>query len=208
MKTTPQTLQTFAIALRWEKRYRTGEYLTGQGAFCPALETPDGDFAAALRQYRPAGGTLLEIGTGLGFQAIHHAQAGFRVTATDVADTAVKLARENAARHGLNAPTLAFVTDNILNSALRGSFDVVADRGCLATLKDWEVDDYARSVRRLIHDDGLFLLKLNAGQNALINALLPYFHLEYTHPTFYQGSQAQGLPALFFVLTPLPQENT
>ncbi len=203
MKTDLKKMQTFAIALRWEGRYRKGEHLSGQGAFCPELDSLDHDFADALQQHGIAGGKLLEIGTGLGSQAIRYAQAGFEVTATDVSGTAITIAQNTAAHHGIHSPALQLLTDNILATSLREMFDVIADRGCLATLKEWELTDYARNVRGLLSDTGLFLLKLNAGQSTKARALTGHFRIEQSWETYYHGSNEQGPPALFFVLKPL-----
>jgi 2-polyprenyl-3-methyl-5-hydroxy-6-metoxy-1,4-benzoquinol methylase len=203
----PLTLQSFAIALRWERRYRMGEHLSGDGAFCPVLADLDPDFAGALQQYQATRGKLLEIGAGVGLQAIRYAQAGFEVTATDVSATAIGIAHDNAARHGIAPSNLKLMADNILVTSMQEEFDVVADRGCLATLKHWEQADYARNVRRLLRDTGLFLLKLNAGQHAKAHALASHFSIEKSMETFYHGSHEQGPPALFFVLKPLPRNG-
>lgn len=207
MKSDPKALQSIAIGLRWERRYRMGEHLSGDGAFCPDLASLDPDFANALQHHRATSGRLLEIGAGLGMQAIRYAQAGFDVTAMDVSATAVGIARENAALHGIAPSALKLIADNILVTSLQDSFDVVADRGCLATLKHWELVDYARNVRRLVRDTGLFLLKLNAGQHAKAQALASHFSIEKSMETFYHGSHEQGPPALFFVLQPLPRNG-
>lgn len=205
MKSAPRKLQSLAISLRWERRYRVGEHLAGVGAFCPELSSLDPDFAEALQHYQATRGKLLEIGAGVGMQAIRYAQAGFEVTATDVSATAIGIARDNAARHGIAPSALKLVADNILTTALQDVFDVIADRGCLATLKPWEMEDYARNVRRLVRDTGLFLLKLNAGRHVKAHALANYFRIEKSMETFYHGSQEQGPPARFLVLKPLPR---
>lgn len=200
MKTDGKKLKTLAVTLRWENRYRKGEHLTGEGAFCPELDTLDRDFAEALRLYGLRSGKLLEIGAGIGMQAIGYAQLGFEVTATDVSATAINTARSNAAKQETPAASLAFITDNILSCALQETFDVVADRGCFATLKNWEIEDYRGNVRRLLKGNGLFLLKTNAGQYGMVKSLEPLFRVEKSWDTFYHGKQTQGPPALFFIL--------
>ncbi|MBD9362464.1 class I SAM-dependent methyltransferase [Methylomonas fluvii] len=202
LKTDEKKLKTLAVTLRWENRYRNEEHLTGEGAFCPELDTLDPDFSESLGLYGLESGKLLEIGAGVGMQAIGYAQLGFEVTATDVSATAINTARSNAAKQEIPAASLAFVTDNILSTTLRDTFDVVADRGCFATLKSWELEDYCRNVRRLLKDNGLFLLKANAGQYGMVKPLESLFRVEKSWDTFYHGQQTQGPPALFFILRP------
>lgn len=203
MKTDKNKLESIATSLLWESRYRKGEHLAGRGAFLPGLDAIDKDFAEAFRLYGRNSGKLLEIGAGLGMQAIRYAQYGFAVTATDVSGTAVEIARGNAAKAEIPAASLNVVTDNILSSTLQEKFDLVADRGCFTLFKAWEHEDYCRNVRRLLNDNGLFLLKVDAGSRATVKSLETHFCIERSWGTFYHGGQQQGPPANFFILKPL-----
>jgi SAM-dependent methyltransferase len=204
MKADEKKLKTLAITLRWENRYRKGEHLSGDGAFLPELDTLDRDFALALEQHGKRNGKLLEIGAGLGQQAMCYARLGFEVTAVDVSATAMKHARGKAAQQGFPPGSPRFVADNILMSALQDRFDVIADRGCYTTLKNWELEDYCRNVHRLLKPGGLFLLKVNAGQYGMVHSLETHFRIEQSFDTFYHGEPTQGPPAGFFILKPLP----
>lgn len=197
-------LKTMAIGLRWEARYRKGEYLSGDGAFLPELATLDRDFAEALESAGVTGGKLLEIGAGLGMQAMCYARAGFDVTAMDVSATAMEHARSKAAQTAGATGSLRFIADNILLPALQECFAVIADRGCYTTLKEWELDDYCRNVHRLLSPAGLFLLKINAGSQNMVHALESRFRVVRSAETFYHGEPRQGPPAVFYVLRPLP----
>ncbi len=203
MEMNDEKLKTLAITLRWEARYRQGEHLTGEGAFLPELATLDRDFAEALDRFGVRRGRLLEIGTGVGRQAICYARAGFEVTAVDVSATAIEQARRHAEMAGLGADTLRFAADNILHTGLKDRFDVIADRGCYATLKVWEWPVYARNVHGLLKPDGLFLLKINAGQQKRLGPLEAYFLIEQSYDTHYHGEPRQGPPAGFFILKPI-----
>lgn len=204
MKADENKLKTIAITLRWETGYRKGEYLAGTGAFLPELNTLDKDFAAALRQFGIQKGKLLEIGAGLGLQAVCYAQSGFDVTAIDVSPTAMETARKKTAERDTSPGALTFAADNILMTNLQEPFDIIADRGCYATLKEWELEDYCRNVRRLLNPDGLFLLKVNAGQYKRAKLLETRFCIVESFDTFYHGKPIQGPPAVFFILKPLP----
>jgi SAM-dependent methyltransferase len=204
MKTDENKLKTVAIALRWENRYRASEHLTGEGAFLPELDSLDRDFAESLEQFDVQGGKLLEIGAGLGMQAVRYAQAGFDVTAIDVSATAMEHARNRAAQAGAGRGSLRFVADNILLTRLDETFDVIADRGCYTTFKQWELEDYCRNVHRLLRPDGLFLLKVNAGEYGMTGPLEARFRILHARDTYYHGGERQGPPAGFFILKPLP----
>jgi len=192
-------LKTMAITLRWENRYRNGI----KGAFLPKLATLDQDYENALKHRGVSSGKLLEIGTGLGLQAICYAQAGYEVTATDVSATAMENARKNAQEEDLDAARLNFVTDNILRTKLQGTFDVITDRGCFTTLKQWELDDYCQNVYSLIKASGVFLMKLGVDKYAMTKALETQFKIEEQYETFYHGFQKHGPRAWFLVMKPL-----
>lgn len=191
--------------LGWEARYRKGEYLTGNRSFLPELDLLDKDFAKALEFFGIIGGRLLDIGTGLGMQAIRYAQLGFDVTATDVSPTSIEIARINAAKESIDPGLLTLVTDNILASALEGPFDLIADRGCYTLLKDWMLEDYCSNVHRLLSPNGLFLLKVDAGKNEKTKFIETYFRILQSWNTNYHGKQKQGPKADFFILKSLPE---
>ncbi|HZX31471.1 MAG TPA: class I SAM-dependent methyltransferase [Rhodocyclaceae bacterium] len=162
-------LQATMHALEWEARYR--KRASGQdtgNAFLRDLATLDGDFAETLSSLGVRSGRLLEIGAGLGEQAIQYALRGFDVTATEVSDTAIGQASVLA--HGAGAK-VAFVNDNILFTRLDGQFDIIADRGCYTTLP-WDfLGNYARNIARLLAPDGHLLLKVDTPNQAKIKAL-------------------------------------
>lgn len=207
MTSTENKFKTHAIGLRWETRYRKGEHLSGDGAFCPELDAFDQDFAEALKFHGLCAGKLLEIGTGVGMQAIRYAEAGFDVIATDVSLTAIEQARKNAEQTCVNPGRIKFIADNILATSLRGPFDVIADRGCFTTFKDWELEEYCRNVHSLLNVAGWFLLKINSGCNNMIKALESRFNVENSKDTFYHGERTVGPPAIFLILKPLLEQK-
>jgi release factor glutamine methyltransferase len=70
----------------------------------------------------PAGSRVLDVGTGSGAVAIALARRGMRVTAVDISDDALAVARENAGRAGVE---IDFVKCDILRSQPAGEFDAV-----------------------------------------------------------------------------------
>jgi release factor glutamine methyltransferase len=116
------------LARRREERYPL-QYLTGEcefmslafavreGVFIPRPET-EVLVESVVARLRPGGGgpaAVLEVGVGSGVICVSLARAvpGVRVVGTDVSALAVKTARENAARHGVENLMQFIVGDGI-----------------------------------------------------------------------------------------------
>jgi len=93
----------------WEELYQRQE-IESMPWFNPEL---DEDLKNALDELGLRGGSALDLGTGPGAQAIHLARRGFAVTATDISESAIHLARDFAgvrrrySRSGCSHGTLA-----------------------------------------------------------------------------------------------------
>lgn len=73
-------------------------FLVGPGVLIPRPETQE--LVGLVRQNVPAGSTVLDVGTGSGCIAVTLALDGYRVSAIDVSDEALSIARRNAERLG------------------------------------------------------------------------------------------------------------
>jgi release factor glutamine methyltransferase len=143
---------------------------------------------------RSTGKRILDVGTGSGVIALTLAQKfpETKVVATDVSDEALLLARENAARHGLDE--VEFLKSDLLEN-VDGNFDLIVanlpyvsrhDRDQLAAevLREPEVALFAGDkgdeiVRQLIqtapahlNPGGLLALEIGLGQELALIALL------------------------------------
>ena len=136
----------------WERLYEERDVETLPW-FYPGL---DPDFAAAIERYHISSGEMLDLCTGPGTQAIAMAERGFKVTAMDIAGTAVKKACMMAKDEGLE---IDFQQDNILDSRLMRAFDVIFDRGCFHVFPPNRRREYVPAVSRLIKHDGYLFLK-------------------------------------------------
>jgi len=143
--------------------------------------------AAALDARDGPGKTLLDLGTGAGTVAIAAARRGFRVTASDIAPTALGRARDR----GGELP-IAFALDDVTRSRLHGPFDVVVDCGLLHCLSRHLWSAYATAVTALVVPGGALLMVAHtAGGSAATHAvsvddlaaLLPGFALVRSTPT-------------------------
>lgn len=116
----------------------------------------DPDVEEALLTLDLSSGTVLDLGTGPGTQAIALAERGFQVIATDLSETAVRLAAEKTSYLGLN---ISFRQDDILNSHLDRSFDFIFDRGCFHVLPPDRRQEYVETVANLLKPKGYLFLK-------------------------------------------------
>jgi SAM-dependent methyltransferase len=103
-------------------------------------------------------GRALDVGTGLGHDAVFLASKGFQVTAVDISPAAVKLAAERAQETGV-ADKVEFKTADVLNAAWEpGSFSFVNDRGLFHYLRGPDRQAYAALLARVLASRGVVLL--------------------------------------------------
>jgi cyclopropane fatty-acyl-phospholipid synthase-like methyltransferase len=102
-------------------------------------------------------GRAIDIGCGEGSNgAIFLANSGFDVTGVDFSPTAVKRARKNARRAGVEA---TFIEDDLTDLRhVEGPFDLLVDFGALNDLNEEDRDHYMRNVPPLARPGGHFLL--------------------------------------------------
>jgi release factor glutamine methyltransferase len=127
------------------------QYLTGEqqffdlvlgvapGVFVPRPET-EVLVGRTLEVLPPAGGVVVDVGTGTGAiaLAIKRFRADVRVLATDVSDDAVAVARANASRHGLEIEVHQGDLLSSLPDGLRGVLDVVVSNPPYVTEAEYE----------------------------------------------------------------------
>jgi SAM-dependent methyltransferase len=118
----------------------------------------DADLGALLDRLDRGQGRLLDLGTGLGTAAMAAADRGFAVVATDVSPRALELARERAGE----GRAILWVLDDVLETRLRGSFDVVLDRGLFHVLPPDRQASYVAAVSALVRAGGHLVLKVHA----------------------------------------------
>ncbi len=98
-----------------------GDWLTvREGVLIPRPETEE--LVRWVADDLPVGARVLDVGTGSGAIAIALARRGMHVTAADISEDALTVARENARRAGVGVD---FVQCDILRSVPAGEFDAV-----------------------------------------------------------------------------------
>jgi SAM-dependent methyltransferase len=122
--------------------------------YSPAI---DDDLARALERLTGPPARFLDLGTGPGTVAIEAARRGFGVVATDISDRALQTAAQRA-----GSLPIAWVIDDITDTRLRGTFDVVHDRGCLHVLPESRHPAYVEALTRLTSPGSVVLVKAHA----------------------------------------------
>jgi 2-polyprenyl-3-methyl-5-hydroxy-6-metoxy-1,4-benzoquinol methylase len=136
----------------WEGYYRS-QPLQNMPWYHPGL---DADFAAEFDARKISSGSVLDLCTGPGTQALALAEQGFSVTATDIAETAVKKACEEARGRGLD---IIFRHNDILDSKLDTQFDYAIDRGCYHNFRLKLRQAYPEAVAGMLKPGGFLFLK-------------------------------------------------
>ncbi|MEP0919878.1 class I SAM-dependent methyltransferase [Leptolyngbya sp. DQ-M1] len=189
----------------WEALYQEKPVET-MAWFHPSL---DADVEHALLTLDLSTGEALDLGTGPGTQAMALAERGFRVTATDLSATAIRQAAAKATEQGLS---ISFRQDDILNSHLDQSFDLILDRGCFHVLPPDSRSIYVQTVANLLKPKRYLLLKCFSQQET--REAGPYrftpeeiqqifserFQLRSVEQTVYQGTLDPLPKALFCIL--------
>jgi len=123
----------------FEKSYRTGETPWDSGI-------PSAELVRVLDAGLLPGKTVLEIGCGTGTNAIALARRGYRVTAVDFVDMAVRRAREKAQQAGVE---IDFRVGDATRIDLRGPYDVVFDRGVYHGIRARNLPAFLRMLKRV-----------------------------------------------------------
>ena len=141
---TPIRVARFLIRPTWADRADPGDAIVIEldpgMAFGTGLHPTTQQCLEALSELDLAGRSLLDVGTGSGILAIAAGKSGAgSITATDIDEHAVRAARENCGRNGVEATV-------IMGSAadVAGRFDVVVANIVAATLQSIAPDLRAR----------------------------------------------------------------
>ncbi|MBF0281201.1 MAG: class I SAM-dependent methyltransferase [Zetaproteobacteria bacterium] len=190
----------------WETQYREDDVET-MPWFYAAL---DADVEKALTHYSHNITSALDLGAGAASQAIALAKRGVRVTATDIAHSAMQKAAMRAHHEGVS---IHCQQDDILQSTLTDHFDLIIDRGCFHCISGDARQTYVEKVHQLTNPQGWLLLKTfhidETGKEGPPNRYHPddiarifgsHFELIDAYTTIFHGSRDCAPIALFSIL--------
>src|SRR5947207_5738682 len=121
----------------WDRQYRRGRVEWDTGA-------PSSELCRVLAAYSLSPCSAVDLGCGTGTNAIWLAERGFEVTAVDLSEEAVHLARQKAAARRAD---VRFIAANLIDAiALLGPFDFFLDSGCFPNVRRGAGDGYLRAV--------------------------------------------------------------
>ena len=132
----------------WEGRYQTHDMPWEKGEPSPGLV----DFLAA--HARLPRGTVLVPGCGTGHDVRAWAAAGFAVTGSDIAPSAIQLAREKTAAADLSAQ---FILEDFLADAVTETYDWIFEHTLFCAIDPARRDDYVSAVLGRLKADGCYL---------------------------------------------------
>lgn len=133
---------------------------------------------AVTEGFMVAPSRILDVGCGLGTQAIYMAKNGFEVFGVDIATRAIEKAKKLAQ---FSQVKVSFKHADVLALPYGAdSFDIIYDRGCFHHLKSREQEIYKHEISRVLTDGGTFLLVVFAqalSGNELEQFFTPAFEL-------------------------------
>jgi len=139
-------------AVRWAQIYRSNK-LTN----LPWEEGGPSDQLVELVESGLVGkGTILDICTGSGNNAIYLAQQGFSCFGIDISETAITYAKEKSSAAGVNCD---FRVGDVLDLPFLGDmFEFVFDRGCFHSVSPNQRSTFIQEVHRVLKPSGRYHL--------------------------------------------------
>jgi SAM-dependent methyltransferase len=143
--------------VNFDALYQGGEMVPGLDL--PAVPWDIGAAQPVVIEAEAAGrfyGAVVDVGCGLGENAIYLAGQGHQVTGIDVAPTAIEQAREQARQRGVDVEFA--VADATTLAGFDGRFDSVLDGACYHCLPEEARHAYAAALHRATRPDALLTL--------------------------------------------------
>ena len=140
---------SLAGKIDWESFYTEGKRTP------PFLRNvPDENLVGYVNQGRLRSGNAIDLGCGIGRNAIYLAKAGFRVDAIDLSRVAIARGRLIAEEEGVRAN---FIVGSVFDVTLRDNhYDVAYDAGLFHHLPPHRRPYYLELVRQAINPNGFF----------------------------------------------------
>ncbi len=143
-------------SLEWEAKWASDDFSPKWANRGVSPEIVD----AVRGAWFPAQGPVLDIGCGLGEIAAWFANQGYEALGFDIAESAIRHARE---MHAPLPPNLEFRALDACSSPLPNrQFRILIDRGCLHTIPPESVTSFARNIASVAAPDARMMLLMRA----------------------------------------------
>lgn len=156
------------------------------------------------------GARVLEVGCGIGTEAIFLALHGMHVTAIDISPIAIETAQSMAKLLGVEVDFR--LCDALDLSMVGNEFDVIRDQFCFHHLSDSERPIFAREIARVLKPNGLFVLhafseKILGGSyprrmtsKELLSVFTPHLQLEHLERVLSFSTERRKKPLCWYSL--------
>jgi SAM-dependent methyltransferase len=136
----PHGPEAVRLLERWDRAYRDGRRPPWD------LGAPAAELRKAVEEGTIRPGHALEVGCGSGTDAVYLASQGFKVTAVDIAPTALAIAEAKARTAGVR---VEWLLADVLALPDIGPFDFVYDRGCYHNVRYVDAAGFIEGLRRV-----------------------------------------------------------
>ena len=115
---------------------------------------PSEELLRALKTGKITGKTVLEIGCGTGTNAVELARRGFQVTAADLVEQAIQIARKKAEKAKV---AVDFRVADVFKDDVGGPYDILFDRGVYHCLRMEDLKRFQGLLRKVTRSGSLWL---------------------------------------------------
>ena len=122
----------------------TDRYLRGETPWDSGQ--PSEELLRVLGEGKLTGKTVLEYGCGTGTNAVELARRGFLVVAVDIAEPAIRIARDKARAADV---TVDFRVADVLKDDLGGPYDILFDRGVYHCVRTIDLKRFQKFLRKI-----------------------------------------------------------
>jgi SAM-dependent methyltransferase len=134
---------------KWEERYRTGDIPWDTGR-------PSGELLRVVREEQIQPCRAIEVGCGMGTNAVWLAEQGFDVTGVDLSSLAVERARARAVSARVSVNLL--MADVLDPPHLGDPYPFLFDRGCYHVVRRHDVGKFLQTLERITRPGAVALV--------------------------------------------------
>jgi SAM-dependent methyltransferase len=140
---------------------------TGSSVLPWDIKTVDSNLKELLDILNLCQGKLLELGCGTGYDTKYLSEKGFDVTAIDISEDAVEIAKQNT--HGLN---IDYIVGDFFNDLPDKQFDIVYDRGFLHNYQDSFLEIFEK-LNAIMTEGGKYIFITGNPNQPIIKTCMP-----------------------------------